>query len=133
MSQKIIITPQKLKEFGFIFGLGIPLIIGFLIPFINGHNFYYWTIFIGIPALIIAIINPQLLKNAYILWIKLGNILGWINSKLILGFVFVLVLMPISVIMKLFKYDPLRRKLSKSKTSYRELTKNHKTDFTKIF
>lgn len=133
MNEKLIIEKKRLKEFGFIFGFGIPLLVGFIIPKLNGHDFKTWTLFIGLPSIILAIINPQLLKIPYILWIKLGNILGWINSKLILGLVFIIVLMPISIFMKLFKYDPLRKKILKKNRSYRELIKNDKTDLTKIF
>ncbi len=133
MTEKLIINKKRLKEFGFIFGFGIPLLVGFIIPKLNGHDFNTWTLFIGLPSIILAIINPQLLKIPYILWIKLGNILGWINSKLILGLVFIIVLMPISFFMKLFKYDPLRKKILKKNRSYRELIKNDKTDLTKIF
>ena len=44
---------------------------------------------------------------------KLGDYLGWINSRIILGIVFIVILNPIAFIMKLFKYDPLRQKWSK--------------------
>ena len=43
------ITKKKLREFGLIVGIGFPLIIGFFIPYLIGHNLRLWTIFIGIP------------------------------------------------------------------------------------
>ena len=63
---------------------------------------------------------------------KLGLTLGWINSRIILGLVFIIVLLPISVVMRLIGYDPLRTKLKELKT-YRENRKNHKIDLTRIF
>ena len=62
----------------------------------------------------------------------IGNTLGWFNSKLILGLVFFLVLQPISLIMKLFRYDPLKRRKSKL-SSYKETKKDYKSDLTKIY
>ena len=40
----------------------------------------------------------------------LGKALGWINSRIILGLVFIIVLQPIAFIMKSFGYDPLKLK-----------------------
>ena len=62
----------------------------------------------------------------------LGHVLGWINSHIILGLVFILVLQPIAYIMRLTGYDPLRSKRTGEKT-YREKRKNQKPDFTRIF
>lgn len=133
MNQKEIITKKILREFGLIFGIGLPLIIGWLIPTLFGHSPRAWTLAIGIPTLIISVFYPKILKLPYKIWIKLGIILGWLNSKIILGIVFFIILIPISFIMKAFKYDPLKKNLSKDKISYREITKNNKIDLTKIF
>ena len=62
----------------------------------------------------------------------IGHFLGKINSRIILGLVFILVVQPIAIIMKIFKYDPLRKKFEKKK-SYREIKKYHKIDLTRIF
>ena len=43
-------------------------------------------------------------------WMALGHALGWVNGHLILGAVFVLVLQPIALLMRLCGYDPLRRR-----------------------
>ena len=63
---------------------------------------------------------------------KLGHVLGWVNSRIVLGLVFLFVLQPIAFIMKLFGYDPLRKKKGKENT-YREIRSNHKIDLRKIF
>ena len=63
---------------------------------------------------------------------KLGNILGFFNNKLILGLVFILVLIPLSLIMKTFKYDPLKSRKVYLKT-YKENKKNYKINLNRIF
>ena len=133
MKQNEIVTKNTLREFGIIFGIGLPLIIGWLIPTLFGHSPRAWTLSIGIPTLILSIFYPRILLLPYKFWIKIGIILGWINSKIILGLVFFFILIPISLIMKTFKYDPLRKNLSKNQISYREITKKNKVDLTKIF
>ena len=62
----------------------------------------------------------------------LGHALGWINSHIILGLVFIFVLQPIAYIMRLIGYDPLRTKRKQEET-YRENRKDYKTDLTRIF
>ena len=62
----------------------------------------------------------------------IGLALGWINSRIILGLVFFLVLQPIALIMKFVGYDPLKIKKNNER-SYRENKKDHKVDLTRIF
>ena len=101
-------------------------------PVLGGHNFRIWTLYVSLPALILGILKPTALKLPYKIWMKIGNILGWINSRLILGIVFIIVLQPIALFMKIFGYDPLRNKNNNKKT-YREITKNNTIDYEKIF
>lgn len=125
-------TNKKLREFGFLVGLGIPLLIGWILPLFTGHNFRIWTIYIGIPLIVLGFLKPKLLYYPYRLWMKLGEYLGWINSRIILGIVFIVILNPIAFIMKLFKYDPLRKKWN-NKRSYKENKKDDKIDLTRVF
>ena len=126
------ISEKQLREFGLLFGIGFPIIIGWVIPEIRGHAFRAWTLCLGIPALITGITKPSLLKYPYKGWIIIGHTLGWINSRVILGIIFIIVLQPIALIMKLFGYDPLRQK-EKGNESYRENIKDKSIDLTRIF
>ena len=123
---------KKLREFGIIIGFLIPLIIGGIIPFLRGYLFAYWTLYPGTLLIILGIIKPEFLFVPYIVWMKIGDLLGWINSRIILGLVYFIVLIPIALLMKNFGYDPLRNKKSKNKT-YRELKTNYKIDLNRIF
>lgn len=123
---------RKLRDFGFLLGLGFPFIIGFLIPLLTGHSFRVWTVYIGGPSLFLGIIKPKLLFWPYKFWMGLGHFLGAINSKIILGLVFLLVLQPIALIMKIIGYDPLRKK-RKNKKTYREVKINSIINMDKIF
>ena len=132
MIMKEIISKKQLREFGFLIGFGFPFLIGWLLPSLAGHGFRLWTFWVGIPAFIIGLKSPLLLYYPYKSWMKLGHVLGWINSHIILGLLFIIVLQPIAYIMRLTGYDPLRRRRTGEKT-YRESRTNHKTDLTRIF
>ena len=71
----VIITKKTLREFGFIFGLGLPLTIGWLIPKLFGHEPRIWTLYLGLSTLILSILFPNILKFPYKIWIKIGLIL----------------------------------------------------------
>ena len=113
-------------------GFGFPILIGWLLPLIFGHEFRGWTLLIGVLGLMLGLTAPRLLNYPYKGWMALGNALGWINSHIILGLVFILILQPIAYIMRLTGYDPLRTRRKGEKT-YRENIQNHKTDLTRIF
>ncbi len=125
--------PKKiLREFGFLIGFTFPFLIGWILPLIGGHSFRTWTLWISIPSLILAISKPNFLLYPYKAWMKLGHILGWINSRIILGLVFLIVLQPVALIMRIFGHDPLKTKKLPQK-SYREIKTNQKINLRKIF
>jgi hypothetical protein len=126
-------SKKQLNEFGYLIGFGFPILIGWLLPAIFGHGFRAWTLWVGIPGLILGIIAPGLLRQPYRFWMALGHALGWVNSHVILGLVFIFVLQPIAYLMRLFGHDPLRRKKHLGNQSYREERKSLQVDFNRIF
>ena len=63
----------------------------------------------------------------------LGNILGWLNSRILLGLVYLTILVPLAMIMKLFSYDPLKKRNDIKKTSYKIKRNNPIIDLERIF
>ncbi len=129
---KEVISKNQLREFGLLIGFGFPLLIGWLLPLLVGHGFREWTLWVGVLGLTLGLTAPRLLHYPYKCWIALGHTLGWVNSHIILGLVFIVVLQPIAFIMRLSGYDPLRRRRKGEKT-YRENRQEHRTDLTRIF
>ena len=60
--------------------------------------------------------RPSILSYPYKLWMRLGYILGWVNSRIILGLVFLIVLQPIALIMRFLGHDPLKIKKTGQKS-----------------
>ena len=127
------LSENKLREFGLLMGFVFPVLIGWILPAIWGHMFRSWTLWISIPFIILGIFRPRLLLYPYKIWIKIGHILGWVNSRLILGLVFILVLQPIALFMRVFGYDPLKKRKEINKVSYREERKQNNIDISRIF
>lgn len=64
------------------------------------------TIVLGILTILI----PQFATFIDWIWLKLAFILGWINSKILLGILFFIFLMPLALISRIFTKDPLNLK-----------------------
>jgi len=65
-----------------------------------------------------AIVRPTSLRPVYKAWMKVGEAIGFVNSRIILFIFFYLILAPMGMIIRLFGYDPMRRKHDDS-PSYR--------------
>ncbi len=126
------ISKKMLREFGFLIGFAFPFLIGWVLPSLASHSFRTWTLWISVPSLIFAILKPSLLYYPYKGWMKLGYILGWVNSRIILGLVFLIILQPIALIMRIVGHDPLRKKML-NKKSYREIKVSDIVNLKKIF
>ena len=126
------VSKKKLREFGYLISIIFPFLFGWLIPLLNNYGFRFWTVFFTLPILLLSVFIPERLFYFYKVWMKLGYLLGWINSRVFLGLIFILVLQPIALIMKCLGYNPLRKK-NLDQNSFKEYRKEIKIDLTKIF
>ncbi|MFL6245123.1 MAG: SxtJ family membrane protein [Thermoanaerobaculia bacterium] len=62
---------------------------------------------IAAVLLLLAAIAPALLRPVYRGWMRVGEALGWINTRVLLTLVFFLVVTPIGVLMRLFGRSPI--------------------------
>ena len=114
-------SKKQLRHFGLILGLLLPLVFSLIWPWLHQTSSPAWPILVGSLFVAIGLIAPEKLQQPYKLWMLLGHCLGWINSHLILGLIYLLVLQPIALIMRLLGHDPLRRSFKPELNSYREI------------
>jgi hypothetical protein len=62
---------------------------------------------IAAVLLLCAAFAPSLLRPVYRAWMRLGEALAWINTRIILTLVFFLVVTPIGIVMRLFGRSPI--------------------------
>ncbi len=74
--------------------------------------------FMGVVLVIlpIAAFAPILLRPVCKLWMKLAHAVGWFNTQVILTVVFILIIIPTGLIMKLLRKDPMKRKIFTEET-----------------
>jgi hypothetical protein len=109
---------KQLRHFGYLVG-GIFGLIG-LWPLVWRHqNPRLWALALTVLLVVPALVAPRTLAPVYRVWMRLGEVLAWINTRIILGVVFYLVVTPIGVVMRLMGHDPMRRKFEQTGESYR--------------
>ena len=89
--------------FGTLFFI-IFLIIG-LYPLKSGGVVRIWFVLFSLIFLIITIIRPNLFTFLNKLWIKFGILLGKIISPIVMGLVFLFVVTPIGMFIRILKKD----------------------------
>ena len=120
------VTKKDLQKFGFIMGGMFALMFGLIFPWFAGRTLENWPIW---PFIILAVFwlaalaYPEILRPVNALWIKIGDVLGFINSRIILGIMFFLLIFPIGLVLKLFGKDSMHRKFDHKIKTYRKLVK----------
>lgn len=113
------ISAKELRSFGFILSTIFIAFFGVFLPLLKNQPSPTWPWILASTLLVFTFFVPKLLKFIYLPWMKLGAILGWINTRLILGIIFFSVITPISFVLRIAKYDPLKRHFEPNAKSYR--------------
>ena len=125
MSQEIqTLDARGYRKFGLTTGAIIIVLFGLLIPWLFNLNFVKWPWILGGVLMLWGLLVPTTLKPVYVGWMKFGNIMNWINTRIILGILFYGMFLPIGVVMRLFGKDPMQRKLDSQLSSYRVTSEN---------
>ena len=125
---------QELKKFGLVMASAISLLFGLIIPFVSNHTYPLWPWTLSSVFLIVSLIHPKLLSGIYIAWMKIGHVLGWINTRIILSLLFFGLLTPIGLVLRLLGKDPLLKKIDPNVFTYRKSCKPiEPTEFERPF
>lgn len=112
------ITKKQLRSFGLTVG-GIFAGIGVWPLLIHSAEPRWWSLIIAGALLLPAAIYPHSLVWPYKGWMALGHVMGWINTRIILGIVFYFVVTPIGIFRRWLGKDPMGQHLRPDLESYR--------------
>ena len=99
------------KSFGIVFFIFFLIIS--LWPIQYQNDIRLWSLFVSFFFLILGLINSKILTPLNKIWFKFGIFLGKITSLLILGVIFLLIVTPIGILMRILKKDILNLKYNK--------------------
>ena len=108
------------KSFGIVFFI-IFLIIA-IYPLTNNEEIRIWSIILSLIFLVLGLINSKILNPLNKLWFKFGIFLGKIFSPVIMGIIFLFVVTPTGLVMRMLGKDLLNLKYSSNKSYWIEKT-----------
>lgn len=109
---------KELRTFGLMVG-GIFLVIGLWPILFRGESPRIWAISVGSVLVGLGLALPASLTHVFRIWMKIGHVLGWINTRILLGVIFYGLITPMGLVMRLFGKDSMHRTLAPEANSYR--------------
>ncbi|HSL05768.1 MAG TPA: SxtJ family membrane protein [Nitrospiraceae bacterium] len=111
-------TRKELRQFGLLVG-AVFTVIGLWPLVFREEPVRLWAIGIGGLLMAGGGMLPQLLAPIHTGWMWVGHILGWINTRILLGIVFYGLVTPIGMVFRLMGKDTMRQRFAESSTTYR--------------
>ena len=119
---------KEYRQFGLLLAGVVGGIFGLLLPWWHNAPLPQEPFKIAIPLMILALLRPQLLKPFYLVWMRLGSVLGWINTRIILTAIFFTIILPIGLLKRLTSKDLMARHYDKKSPSYRVVSAPQKPE-----
>jgi len=112
-------SKDELRKFGLVVGMIFGILFGVFFPWVFSKPWPQWPWWVCGPLVLLGLIAPIALKIPYRLWIGIGNILNWVNTRIILSVLFFGVFTPLGFLMRKIRKDPLRKSPDAKEKSYR--------------
>jgi hypothetical protein len=112
------ITTKKLRSFGLTVG-GIFALIGFWPAVFHAEEPRWWIAIVALCFVLPAVVFPRSLFWVHKGWMAVGHVMGWVNTRIILGIIFYVVVTPIGILRSWLGRDPMGRRLRPDLDSYR--------------
>jgi len=106
------------------FGLGVGGIfaaIGLWSLFRHGESIRLWALIPGCLLVVMGRLLPGYLGPIYKAWMAIGHVLGWINTRIILGVIYYALFTPLGLAMRVWRKDSMRRQYDETTNTYRVL------------
>jgi len=107
---------RELRNFGLL--VGAVLVALGLLFLLRSKARYPYFLAPGVLLLVLGAAFPRGLRYAYVAWMSLAIVLGFIVSTVILTLFFILVITPIGLTARLLGKDFLRLKLDRGQSTY---------------
>ena len=118
LNQVTINDTKELKSFALVMSWAIPLLFIVIIPWLFDTAAKYQVLWFSLLLMTLYVIFPKGIYPFYRVWMFIAGILGWINTRLLLGIVFYLLILPIGFVMRSLGKLNYRAKLNDSESTY---------------
>lgn len=90
-----------MRSFALTMSIAFPSVFMLVLPWFFNTLIPVWPAFISAILMILHVLKPSAIYYPYRVWMVIASVFGWVNTNLILGLVFFLVITPMGVVMKL--------------------------------
>jgi hypothetical protein len=111
-------TNKELRQFGLLVG-GVFAVIGLWPVVFRSEAPRLWAMILGSLLIVLGVIVPHSLKQIHYGWMKIGHVLGSINTRIILGIIYYLLITPMGLVMRLMGKDSMHRAFAQDTATYR--------------
>jgi len=111
-------SKRELMWFGPLMALFMGILGWIVIQQFAAHRLVYAVWAATGLLIVVYYLFPAAQRAIFRGWILALLPIGWVVSHLLLALIYYLLLTPIGLLMKLFRYDPMHRKFDKSADSY---------------
>ena len=84
--------------------------------------FWYWgnsiLLYLALGLLFIGIVIYPAARLIHLAWMEFAHLLGWVNTRILLGLIFFLALWPLAAIRQLFKQVIIHKKPDSAVNTY---------------
>jgi hypothetical protein len=121
MAAHVIPEPDRkgLRDFGLVTGTIVAVLFGVFFPWVLERHYpiWPWVVFGVLGGW--GLIAPASLRPVYRGWMKFGLLLSKVTTPLVMGAIFYAIIVPVGLVMRLIKRDPMRRGFDRDAASYR--------------
>ena len=113
-----------LRRFGYTTGIIVSGLFGLILPWLFGHGIPRWPWVLAAILVLWALVLPGSLKPVYTAWMRVGMVLGYVNTRIILFLLYYVVFVPVGMVRRVIGRDSMARALTPaSSESYRAVSR----------
>lgn len=114
------VSHKELRAFGLLIG-GVFLLIGLWPMLVRAEPPRLWAVVLGGGLMALGLVAPPSLRPAHRIWMKVGHVLGFINTRILLGVIYYGLLTPMGLVRRALGKDTLQRAFAADAETYRVL------------
>ena len=114
---------RELRSFGKVIALGFPIVAALLgaSVWLRCHAWPAWSLWLGeagLAAGVACMLIPRVGRPLYLAWMAVGCCIGLVVANAVLAAIYLLIVTPIGLALRLAGHDPLRRAIDRERGSY---------------
>jgi hypothetical protein len=91
---------KGLRRFAAMMMWAFPLFFSLLIPWLFSYSLQWWPLVVSLVFALLYAFTPGLIYYPYRGWMALAGVIGWINTRLILGITYYGLILPIGILLR---------------------------------